>query len=335
MNEKKPYKIDVPVLIIFFNRPGCLEQVFNAIKLAMPSKLLLYQDGVRTDNLNDAQQVHVCREIVKNIDWDCEIHHFYQSKNYGCDPSGYIARKWAFSIVDKCIILEDDCVPSQSFFRFCKELLDKYEYDTRINMICGMNHLQTWETPDSYLFSDSGSICGIATWKRVIDKWDPNYKLCDDPYYSLKIKKLLRKAISHDKDLLDYWNWHKSEEIAYHESIGSMFQLGNNMLNIVPAKNLISNVGNTPEGSTHGVEDIKMIPHGIRKLFTLKLNEIEFPLKHPQYVIHDWDYTNQLHRLMGDGRPLIRYWRLVEKSFLILRYQGIKGLVKKIKNRKF
>ena len=35
----------------------------------------------------------------------------YQTKNQGCDPSEYLSQKWAFSIVDKCIVLEDDDVP--------------------------------------------------------------------------------------------------------------------------------------------------------------------------------------------------------------------------------
>ena len=45
----------------------------------------------------------------------------------------------SFSKVDKCIVLEDDDVPAVSFFQFCKEMLDKYEHDTRISMIAGFN----------------------------------------------------------------------------------------------------------------------------------------------------------------------------------------------------
>lgn len=333
-NNYKPYAIDVAVLLIFFNRPNCLKEVFSSVKKARPSKLLLYQDGARKNNENDQIKLQECRDIVSAIDWDCEVHTLFQNENIGCDPSGFIARKWAFSIVDKCIILEDDCVPSQSFFKFCKELLDKYEYDTRINMICGMNNLQSWEMPYSYLFSDTGSIWGIATWKRVIDSWDENYSLCNDEYSITLLKRLLKKSISHDRGILQYWNRHKEDGAAYHESLGSMHQLANNMLNIVPSQNLIKNVGNGSEGGTHAVTGIEMIPHGLRKLFYLNSNEINFPLKHPPYLIHDMKYTRKLHRLMGDGYPLVRWWRLLEKSLLITRHKGIKELIQKFKNRK-
>ena len=120
----KPALVDVAVLILFFNRPEPLKAVFSQVKKARPSKLFLYQDGPR--NEKDMPGILACREVVKDIDWECEVQQLYQEKNYGCDPSEYMSQKWAFSHVDKCIVLEDDDIPSLSFFPFCKELLDKY-----------------------------------------------------------------------------------------------------------------------------------------------------------------------------------------------------------------
>ena len=132
---KHSAKTDIAVLLLFFNRADTFRQVFEAVKEARPSKLFLYQDGPRGER--DMAGIEACRAIVsdENIDWECEVHRMYQEKNYGCDPSEYISQKWAFSIVDKCMVLEDDDVPSQSFFPFCKEMLDKYENDERISMI--------------------------------------------------------------------------------------------------------------------------------------------------------------------------------------------------------
>ena len=57
-------------------------------------------------------------------------------------------------MADKCIVLEDDDVPSQSFFPFCKELLDRYEHDDRITMIAGFNSDEvTAGVPDDYFFT--------------------------------------------------------------------------------------------------------------------------------------------------------------------------------------
>lgn len=133
-----PSQVDVAVLILFFNRPEPLSAVFEQVRKARPSKLFLYQDGARGEK--DMPGILACRKVVDEIDWECEVYQWYQEKNFGCDPSEYLSQKWAFSIVEKCIVLEDDDVPSVSFFAFCKELLDRYENDSRICMISGINY---------------------------------------------------------------------------------------------------------------------------------------------------------------------------------------------------
>ena len=121
MNTLPPAQIDVSVLILFFNRADVLEKVFAEVKKARPARLFLYQDGPRGER--DMPGIMACREVVSQVDWQCEVHTMYQEQNYGCDPSEYISQKWAFSHVDKCIVLEDDDVPTQSFFPFCKQVL--------------------------------------------------------------------------------------------------------------------------------------------------------------------------------------------------------------------
>ena len=177
----KPALVDVSVLILFFNRPKLLAQVFEQVKKARPARLFLYQDGPRGER--DMPGIEACRKVVADIDWECEVHHNYQEKNYGCDPSEYMAQKWAFSLSDKCIVLEDDDVPAVSFFGFCKELLDKYEHDTRISMIAGFNNEEI--TPDitsDYFFATTFSIWGWASWRRVTDQWDEFYTFLEEPH---------------------------------------------------------------------------------------------------------------------------------------------------------
>lgn len=158
---KQPAKIDVAVLMLFFNRPDNFQKVFDEVKKARPAKLFLYQDGARGER--DVPGIEACRQIAsdENIDWECEVYRSYQTKNQGCDPSEYLSQKWAFSMVDKCIVLEDDDVPSQSFFPFCKEMLDRYEHDERIAMIAGFNEDEiTPDCEDSYFFTSIFAIWG-------------------------------------------------------------------------------------------------------------------------------------------------------------------------------
>ncbi|MCR4900459.1 MAG: hypothetical protein K5907_06560 [Treponema sp.] len=330
---KKQSLIDVSVLIIFFNRPGCLIQVWEQVKKARPSRLFLYQDGARQNNEKDTIAVEKCREIVSDIDWDCEVHQNYQDKNYGCDPSGYMSRKWLFSLTDKAIILEDDCVPSQSFFPYCKELLDKYEKDDRINIICGMNNIESIESPYSYIFSETGSIWGWASWKRIFDEGEEDYAFLKDKYHKKLVSEWIRKFDENPNSWFNVWEKDYHSGVVHFEAILAAEQFYNHRLNIVPTKNMITNVGNTPEGSTHSMSDLKLIPHGLRPIYTMKRYEIDFPLKHPKYMVENLEFRKKLNRIMGKGHPLVTFWRKIEKSWLIIKYEGFSALIKKVKKR--
>ena len=118
----KPALVDVSVLILFFNRPKTAGASIRTSEESTPRTTVSLSG--RPARERDMPGIEACRKVVADIDWECEVHHNYQEKNYGCDPSEYMAQKWAFSLSDKCIVLEDDDVPAVSFFGFCKELLD-------------------------------------------------------------------------------------------------------------------------------------------------------------------------------------------------------------------
>ncbi len=230
----KPFLVDVPVLILFFNRPQQLSQVFEQVRNARPSKLFLYQDGPRGEH--DLPGIKACREVTDQIDWDCKVHRMYQEKNYGCDPSEYISQKWAFSMVDKCIVLEDDDVPSVSFFTFCKEMLDKYEQDTRITMIAGFNNEEiTPDVPYDYFFASTFSIWGWASWKRVIDQWDEHYTFLEDKFNMQQLEQLIKER-KFRKDFIYMCHRHKENNKAYYETIFHASMLFNSGLAIVPTR---------------------------------------------------------------------------------------------------
>ena len=91
----KPSLVDVPVLILFFNRPQQLSQVFEQVRKARPSKLFLYQDGPRGER--DLPGIKACREVVDQIDWECEVHRKYQGKRIMVATLRNTShRNWAF-----------------------------------------------------------------------------------------------------------------------------------------------------------------------------------------------------------------------------------------------
>lgn len=285
-------KIDIPVLLIFFCREKPFSKVFEAVKKARPSKLYLYQDGAREGNESDKKGIEACRKIALDIDWECEVYTKFQEKNFGCDPSEFIAQKWFFDNEEMGIVLEDDDVPSQSFFPYCKELLEKYKDDDRIAIICGMNNYDVeTSTDDSYFFTKRGSIWGWASWRRFIDLWDENYSVLDNPEQLKKLADYCDCEISLET-YLKIINRHKDSGRAHYESIMYIAAATNNMLNIVPKYNMISNIG-IDNVSTHSASDIRLLPKRTQKLMYKKTYEIEFPLKHPEKVERNRKYEKK------------------------------------------
>lgn len=316
---KYPSKTDVAVLLLFFNRADTFRQVFAAVREARPARLFLYQDGPRGER--DMAGVEACREICSdaNIDWECEVHRMYQERNYGCDPSEYISQKWAFSMVDKCMVLEDDDVPAQSFFPFCKEMLDRYEYDERITMISGFNIDEvTADCPYDYFFTSTFAIWGWASWRRVVDQWDGQYSFLDDPY-NMRQLEMLAEQRQYRKDMIQMFRNHRQTGKEYYESIFWASMLFNSGLAVMPAKNQINNLGLMAD-STHFTASAKTTPRRLRRIFTMQRHELAFPLKHPRYIIENVEYKERLYRVNAWRHPWVKVGYSLEELWLNLRH---------------
>lgn len=172
-------RVDEPVLIIAFNRPHYLRALIERLREIRPMNVFVAIDGPRFSA--DEIPVNECRMLVDMIDWTPNVRTQFQDVNLGCGKGVAAAITWFFENVDRGIILEDDIIPEPSFFRFCIELLDRYELDDRVFAVSGSNHVpeQALSNPsDAYRFSQVTSVWGWATWKRVwiehslsLDSW--------------------------------------------------------------------------------------------------------------------------------------------------------------------
>ena len=185
----KPYLVDVPVRVNIWIRPECQKKQFEVIKKARPSILFLVSDGGR--NEKEWEAIRENRKLIdEGIDWECEVYRIYEEKNNGLYAMGKKGSELIWSKVDRCVFLEDDYVPSVSYFQFCAELLEKYKDDERIEAICGMNHCGKWERASSdYFFADEGSIWGMAGWKRAYEQRDPSFAYGKDEYIMNLLKE--------------------------------------------------------------------------------------------------------------------------------------------------
>jgi len=241
--HKEPYQTKSAVLFLIFNRPDTTKRVFEQIKVAKPRRLYIAADAPRQGVARDQELCRQTREIVSQIDWDCEIKKLYRNKNVGCRKGVSSAVTWFFDHEEEGIILEDDCVPANSFFKFCDTLLEKYRDDTRIRHITGCNMQQgkKWGS-GSYYFSNRTHVWGWASWKRVWNDYDLNLS----KYNKDDIKERLLN-IYNDTLVAEGWAEIFSQvkagvinSWAYPLDFINFF---NNGLVAIPNENLISNIG--------------------------------------------------------------------------------------------
>lgn len=283
--------VDLGVALIFFNRDKTLSRVFQSVREARPKKLFLIQDGARSST--DYDGIQACRKIVENIDWDCDVLQNYSEENLGCGKRMSSGISWVFDHVEKAIILEDDCVPSNSFYQFCDELLMKYCDDTRILMISGMNHWVSSDyTEGDYLFAMNGTIWGWATWKRSWHLFDYSASAINNK----NVEKMLLSGIEPFRvakaDIKEWKNTYdkvtNKENISYWAHQWRLAKFINHNLCIIPKYNMISNIGD--EAATHpGKANIKCIYHNMETF------GLQFPLKHPAYIYQNYDYDKRFY----------------------------------------
>lgn len=329
-SDMNPYKTDISVLMLFHARADHFSHVWDEVRKARPSRLFLYQDGPRGER--DMAGIMACRELVRdeNIDWECEVHRNYQERNYGCDPSGFMSQQWAFSLTDKCIVLEDDVVPSQSFFPFCKEMLDRYENDPRITMIAGFNTDETTPMETSYFFTRAFSIWGWASWARVINNRDGKYGFVTNPE---QFDMLQKKAILYNqrKDMTGLAQKRAATGVPYFEFIFWAYMMLHDGMAIMPRVNMISNIG--LDGGTHYSTQLELLPRRLRKQFLMRRVELDFPLVHPDDVIEYPEYQKRWYLRNAWNNPWRKVQYSIEELFLNLKHGNFHTISKAIKNR--
>lgn len=271
-------ELTTPILFIIFNRPDTTKGVFEAIRKAKPPKLFVAADGPRPDKPGEWEKCQKVREIVTAVDWDCEVKTLFRDTNLGCKVGVSRAIDWFFQRVEEGIILEDDCLPTQSFFRFCQELLERYRYDERVMMISGNNFQFGRQCGSySYYFTKYTHIWGWASWKRAWKFYDVNMNLWPE----IKKKGLLRGLVNNSKEM-NYWEQifdrvhaSKIDTWDYQWTFCCWVQNG---LSVLPKVNLVSNIGLGIE-STHTHKD--------SPLANMPVLPMEFPLKHPPFLLCD------------------------------------------------
>jgi hypothetical protein len=264
-----------PVLLILFKRPELTRRALAAIHAASPPALLVAADGPR--GAYEAAACEETRRIVDEFDWQCEVHRNFAEANMGCGVRVHTGISWALSLFEEVVILEDDCLPNPSFFRFCDELLERYRHDERVMHISGDNFVGSeFAAPYSYYFSKYTHAWGWATWRRAWRHFDWAMR----SWPEAKASGLL-EARAPDPYEREYWCaiWDRMHAGApdvwdYQWNYAMWAQSG---LSVIPAVNLVTNEGFGAD-ATHTTS-----PSEFLSLPTAVLDEI----RHPPFVFQN------------------------------------------------
>ncbi|OGC80252.1 hypothetical protein A2943_00040 [Candidatus Adlerbacteria bacterium RIFCSPLOWO2_01_FULL_51_16] len=311
-------QLTTPVAIIVFKRLDATKKMFEAVRAAQPQEFYIIADGWR----NDAEKekcLAVRKYLEGAVDWPCAVRKNYADVNLGCKKRVVSGLDWVFSEVEEAIILEDDCVPDQSFFPFCEEILLKYRNEPRVMQIAGLNvqHKNRYFNTNgaSYYFSQFGEIWGWATWRRAWSLYDA--KMGAWPH--AKEAGLLQERIK-DLGIVDYFEYRfdfvygAREDRKKSDVWGAQWiftQLLHGGLSIVPKTNLISNVGDSDD-ATH-----KKAATAGSEFLRMKTTPVVFPLVHPQTIEAD-ELADAFSLRVGSGIKK----RPIEKGLFFLKHHA-------------
>lgn len=300
------HAIDVPVLLLIFRRPEISKSVVKAIKNIKPKRLFIAADGPRPLVNGEESLCHETRRsVLSEIDWECEVKTLFRNSNLGCRKAVTTAIDWFFDQVDEGIILEDDTLPSASFFGFCNDMLGLYRESPDIMHISGNNFQNGRIRGDgSYYASRLAHSWGWATWSKAWKKYQKNISgfeenwemLSQDLDFSPSQSKWWKKMLQRTKDEeINTWDFQWHYTIMLHRGIC-----------ILPQLNLVKNIGVGPD-ATHvfgATNATNALAHEMYQRHAPKSMEVR----------PEWDEFDFQHAVLNEPYPMknpieiFRYW---------------------------
>lgn len=245
------------VLVLAFNRPDLLDSVLQRVASANPRSVHVVVDGPRVGNARDVEACEASRQIAGRFDSHLTMKTRFRDSNLGCKNSVADGISWFLNDVGEGIILEDDCLPSPSFFPFCDRFLETYREDPDVGMIAGTHYKpEKIQGPEKVFWSRYGLCWGWATWHRAWAKFDS--ELADWP--TVRETDWLSAKVNGYRDAEFFWR--RAFDNCHFSGLDSwawpwMYSLWRDDLKTLHSnRNLVLNVGFVPE-ATHTRQPVK------------------------------------------------------------------------------
>lgn len=276
-----------PVLFLIQRRLEESRRVMEALRLARPAVLLVAADGPA----EDPRCEEVRKAVMNGIDWPCKVSTRFLDERQGCRTAVSSALDWAFSLHEQLIILEDDCLPHPDFFAFCEAMLHRFMETPEVMQVCGSNLTSLRPADQSYYFSRFGPIWGWASWRRAWQAYDVEMNSWDRMRHSGRLGQLCPEPFEAGwrREVLDSVHQRQVDTWDYQWAYAKLCCGG---LNIVPAVNLVSNIGFGPD-ATHTL-------NAADPRAALATHGLTFPLQHAGSIT-PWQQADRayLHHVVG------------------------------------
>lgn len=242
---------EIAVLIIGYQRVDNIRSILEIVKLNGIKKIYVSIDAPKVGDSKGIQRNNQIRDLVEEFKghYDGLVLCNFRDLNRGCAASVLSSCNWIFKKEKYAIVLEDDCIPSDSFFDFVETNFHLLEATSDIVMIGGSQLVPRDITKMKACLSSYPMIWG---WASTSDKW----RLLLDSFYSLDQKW----SRPYQVNLVErvYWN------SGYRRSIKGFIDVWDitiarhmrlhNLHSILPPVPYVSNVGRD-EFATHTSEE--------------------------------------------------------------------------------
>jgi len=229
---------DIPVLLIAYRRVNNLKEILNRFNELKVTKLYISLDGPISDNLDSLVDHKAILDAITKFreTYTGNLNTLIRHNNFGCSASILSACNWIFENETKAVILEDDCKPSDDFFKFAEYAAEKLEHENSIWLACGSQFMDGSEMENSWFLSNYPLSWG---WITLRDKWSEMLqsiltptKLINDRFAVAERAYWNAGSVRAQRGFVDVW-----------DTVLVQQMLQKNKLALLPRYNLVSNNG--------------------------------------------------------------------------------------------